>query len=166
MTGRPGPVLSQPWAERGFSLRRETAADTPFLERLFVAVRTAMLDLSGWPDEARQSFLATQFSFQTRHYANAYPGADIWIVTRGDDPVGRFYLDHGADIVRVIDISLLPDQRGAGLGTALLQALQAEGKPIGLQVDRMNPGAQNLYRRLGFVEAGQGDISMEMIWQP
>lgn len=158
-------ALPPPWVERGFALRGETPDDGPFLERLFISVRLDRPDMAIWPPETRHSFLVSQFGFQTRHYANAYAGADYWIITHEQAPVGRLYLHHGPDAVRVIDISLLPEYRGGGLGTVLLQVLQAQGQPISLHVDMMNP-AQTLYRRLGFAEAGLQGPSWAMLWRP
>lgn len=161
-------ALPSEWAARGFVLRGETIDDLPFLERLYASVRGAELEAAGWPEEVRQSFLASQFAFQTRHYADAYAGADFGIVARDGEPAGRLYLFRSAGDVRVVDVSLLPEWRGGGLGTMLLQAVQAEaaaeGKTVSLHVDMMNP-AQNLYRRLGFVEAGTHGPSWCMVWR-
>lgn len=161
-------ALPAEWAARGFGLRGETADDLPFLERLYASVRGAELAATGWPEEVKRTFLASQFAFQTRHYADAYAGADFGIVTRDDDPVGRLYLLRSAQDLRVVDVSLLPEWRGGGFGTALLRAVQAEaaaeGKTVSLHVDMTNP-AQNLYRRLDFVEAGTHGPSWRMVWR-
>lgn len=161
-------ALPAEWAARGLALRGETIDDLPFLERLYASVRGAELEAAGWPEEVRRTFLASQFAFQTRHYADAYTGADFGIIVHDGEPVGRLYLFRSAEDVRVIDISLLPEWRGGGLGTALLRAVQAEaaaeGKMVSLHVDMTNP-AQNLYRRLGFVEAGTHGPSWRMVWR-
>lgn len=164
-----GLALPADWAARGVALRGETADDAPFLERLFVSVRIADLEPTGWPEEAKHAFLASQFVLQSRHYANAYTGVDFAVVVHDGAPIGRLCLSRGLEEVRVIDVSLLPERRGGGLGTALLQAVQAEaaaaGKAVSLHVDMMNP-AQRLYRRLGFVEAGTHGPSWHMLWHP
>ena len=150
-------------------MRGETADDGPFLERLFISVRIDELGPTGWPEEAKHAFLANQFTFQRKHYANAYGGGDFRIVEQDGVPVGRLSLFWGADEVRVVDISLLPDRRGGGLGTALIRMVQADaaarGKAVSLHVDLMNP-AQCLYRRLGFVEDGMHGPSWRMVWHP
>ena len=68
-------------------------------------------------------------------------------------PVGRLYVDRWPREVRIVDISLLPEHRGRGLGGALLAAVFAEadaaGKPVSIHVERFNP-ALRLYTRLGF----------------
>jgi ribosomal protein S18 acetylase RimI-like enzyme len=59
--------------------------------------------------------------------------------------------------IRIVDISLLPEFRGQGVGTALLGAVTQEAakehRSVSIHVEKFNP-AQRLYRRLGFVEAG------------
>lgn len=156
-------------AGQGFALRGETADDRPFLERLFVSIRIGELDPTGWPEEAKRTFLAQQFSFQAHHYAAAYADADFGILVQGDVPIGRLYLLRTAGDVRVVDVSLVPEWRGLGLGTALIRAVQAEaadeGKTVSLAVDMTNP-AQILYRRLGFVEVGMQGPAWSMVWHP
>jgi ribosomal protein S18 acetylase RimI-like enzyme len=168
-TSKPSLALPAIWAARGFALRAETAEDAPFLLRLYLSVRMAELEPTGWPEAMKQAFLTSQFTLQTRHYASAYADPDFMILTWGDEPVGRLYLAHGETDLRIVDVSLLPEQRGGGLGGALLQAAQAraasDGRTVSLSVDMMNP-AQNLYRRLGFVENGTEGPSWGMIWRP
>ena len=158
-----------PWAAQGFALRDETAEDAPFLERLFISARIGALAPMGWPEEVKRAFLASQFALQSRHYAGAYSGPDFKILVRGEEPVGRLYLNRTATDLRIVDISLLPEWRRGGLGTALIQAVQADaaadGKTVSLSVDVMNP-AYRLYRRLGFVEAGSDGASWTMVWTP
>ena len=160
-------ALPPEWGARGVALRRKTPDDEPFLAGLFASVRLPELEVTGWPEDAKRYFLATQFLFQSRHYANAYANGDCTIVTRDDRPIGRLYLDWGPADVRVVDISLLPAARGTGLGAALLRVVQAtaaaRGRTVSLHVDLINP-AQRLYQRLGFVVTGQNGPSWQMVW--
>jgi ribosomal protein S18 acetylase RimI-like enzyme len=115
----------------------------------------------------KHAFLASQFALQTRHYAGAYADSEALIVTWNGEPVGRLHLSHTDTDLRIVDVSLLPDHRGGGLGSALLQAVQAAagGRTVSLNVDLTNP-AQALYRRMGFVEAGTDGLSLRMVWHP
>jgi ribosomal protein S18 acetylase RimI-like enzyme len=71
-------------------------------------------------------------------------------------PAGRFYVHRGESEIRIIDIALLPEHRGNGIGSALLRALLSEadagGKSVTIHVERLNP-ALRLYKRLGFALA-------------
>jgi ribosomal protein S18 acetylase RimI-like enzyme len=101
-----------------------------------------------------------QFSAQDSHYRAAYPRARYDLVVRGDDVLGRLYVDRAQEAWLVIDIALLPAHQGRGIGTRLLTQLLSEAaaaaKPVRLHVERFNP-AQRLYGRLGFrVVADEG----------
>jgi GNAT superfamily N-acetyltransferase len=141
----------------GLSLRPQVEADFPFLRHLFRTLRWDELAPTLWPDEAKTAFLDQQFRFQHQHYAMAYDGAEFYVIEHRAAPIGRFYVDRtGRDRI-VIEITLLPDWRGRGIGTALLNALQGEvglgqADRVCLQVLTTNP-ARVLYKRLGFVEA-------------
>lgn len=67
--------------------------------------------------------------------------------------VGRLYVDRWTREIRIMDIALLPEHRGAGIGTRLLRELQEEaraaGKALSIHVEKFNP-ALRLYERLGF----------------
>jgi predicted GNAT family acetyltransferase len=68
-----------------------------------------------------------------------------------------------------MDIALLPEFRGAGLGTALLADLFAEataaGKTLTIHVEEYNP-ARRLYERLGFRKIGEHGVHHLMEWTP
>lgn len=153
--------------ERGFVLRSERGGDRDFLETLYVAVRWPELEATGWAEEAKLAFLRDQFALQDRHYAEHYADAEFLIVERQSLPLGRLYLFRGEKDIRIVDISLLPDARNTGLGTALLLGVQGEARQtrrsVSIHVEKFNP-AQSLYRRLGFKEAGSDGPYWLMKW--
>jgi ribosomal protein S18 acetylase RimI-like enzyme len=153
----------------GYCLRAQREEDHPFLERLYISVRESEVEPLDWPEEAKRTFLADQFRLQTTHYRTHYYDAEFLIVERSGSPVGRLYVFRGPHDHRVIDISLLPETRNAGVGGALLQAVKAEaaadGKTVSIHVEKFNP-AQNLYRRLGFREIGESGPYRLMEWRP
>jgi ribosomal protein S18 acetylase RimI-like enzyme len=85
------------------------------------------------------------------------------------EPIGRLYVDRWADQIRLVDIALLPEHRGAGLGRAILEELLAEGErrglPVTIHVEYNNP-ALRLYRRLGFRHVDSNGIYYLMRWEP
>jgi GNAT superfamily N-acetyltransferase len=144
-------------APAGLRLRAVTAADRPFLEALFCSVRWDELAPTGWPDDAKIAFLASQFDFQQRHYVDAFPDADYMVIERDGAAIGRIYVDCSAADLHLVEISLLPVWRRKGIGAALIGSLQNEvragrARRVRLSVDRTNPDAHRLYQRLGFVE--------------
>jgi GNAT superfamily N-acetyltransferase len=156
-------------AERGVRLRGETDADRPFLEELYVASRWEELEVTNWPDEQKRAFLVSQFAFQRHHYTTHYYDSDFAIVECDGDPIGRLYLFRGKFDVRIVDIMLLPESRNAGLGGALLLAIQDEarsdGRTVSIHVERFNP-ALSLYQRLGFQPVSEDEVYRLMEWAP
>lgn len=83
--------------------------------------------------------------------------------------IGRLCVHRADDEILLIDIALLPEYRGGGIGGALLNELLAEGsqqsKPIRIHVERENP-AMHLYARLGFRKIEDKGIYYFMEWTP
>jgi ribosomal protein S18 acetylase RimI-like enzyme len=135
------------------TLRRRAVepADADVLFAIFAATREEELALVPWSAEEKKAFLRMQFDAQERHYRAAYPSASFELVFEGNTVVGRLYVDRGPEAVHVIDIAVLPEHRGRGIGTALLEEVVAAGRPVRLHVDRFSR-ARRLYERLGFRE--------------
>jgi ribosomal protein S18 acetylase RimI-like enzyme len=154
---------------RGFSLRDEREDDLSFLALLFASTRAEEFALAGWPPEQLALFLQSQFDAQRRHYRAHYPDCLFAVLEAEGAPIGRIYLDDQGELLNLVDISLLPERRGQGIGSALLAAMQgfaaARGQGIILMVEFNNP-ARGLYRRFGFEETGDHGIYLEMVWRP
>lgn len=160
-------------------LRPIRADDRELLLSIYASTRADELALTDWSDAQRRAFVEMQFDAQSRHYALQRPLSLCHLIVLDDGPsggpavghaVGRLWVDRGADSVHVLDISLLPEARGKGIGTALLRQLMAEarqlGKPLTISVEIHNP-ARRLYERLGFEPQGEVQgIYQRMAWQP
>jgi len=152
-----------------FELRAVGPADAPFLRRLYASTRASELADVGWQPEQLDAFLEMQFSARERHYREQFPVTEDLLVLVDGHPAGRLCVERGRGETRIVDIALLPERRGSGIGSALIAGLQEEatsaGTPLALQVEAGNPAA-NLYRRLGFViDAGDG-VYNAMRWLP
>jgi ribosomal protein S18 acetylase RimI-like enzyme len=121
-----------------------------------------------WSDEQKQTFLLWQFAAQTSHYDKNYEGADFLIVERDGASIGRIYLDRREDEIEIIDIALLPECRGSGLGSRLLRDVMREaeegGKGVMIYVENFNP-ARHLYDRLGFRHIDTNGVYHVMKWK-
>jgi ribosomal protein S18 acetylase RimI-like enzyme len=108
-----------------------------------------------WADAAKEAFLRMQFSAQDAWYHDQMPDASYQVVLVDGEPAGRLYVDRRDGEIRIVDIALLPQHRGRGLGTTLLREILAEadaaGKPVTIHVERFNR-ALGLYERLGFAQ--------------
>lgn len=122
-----------------------------------------------WPDAAKREFLAEQADLQHSHYVANYPGADLLLIQRDSVPIGRIYIYRGAGEIRVMDIALIPGERGRGVGTALIREIMDEARQTGakvtLHVEPNNP-AQRLYARLGFGLIENRGVYDFLGWEP
>jgi ribosomal protein S18 acetylase RimI-like enzyme len=132
--------------------RPATPGDRAFLLRLYGELRGPELEAAGLPVEQRGAFVAQQFEAQSRHY-ETYRDTTYEIVLVDGEPAGRLIVARRPEELRVVDVALLPEHRGRGIGGALLGALleeaDARGVKASIHVERFNP-AQRLYARLGF----------------
>ena len=124
-----------------------------------------------WSAEQKAAFLAMQFEAQHRFYTSRFSEARFQVIDLEGERAGRLYVDRRIDEIRVIDIALLPEHRGRGLGTSLLREVLREaveaGLAVTLHVEPDNP-AVRLYQRLGFQaepERGEGVYQL-MRWKP
>ena len=163
----PPPVRAA--AAFGIAYRDETEADYAFVAGLYVSAREAELAATGWPDEARRAFLLQQHELQHRQYRAAWPDGEWLVVERDGAPVGRLYLARVEGGVRIVDVALVPECRGAGIGGAILSdvidAADTAGESVMLQVERTNPAAR-LYLRLGFEPDDRGGMYVAMVRRP
>lgn len=147
--------------------RSMRAEDAPFLYRLYASTRASEMELTGWPGEEQEAFLQMQFRAQSTDYARNYPDAAFDVLWEGAQAVGRLYLDRREREIRIVDIALVPEARGRGIGTGLLTEILAEaegaGKRVTIHVETNNP-AMRLYRRLGFVPVDENGIYHLMEW--
>ena len=149
-------------------LRPITPEDDSFLACLYASTRADELAITGWSAEQKAMFCRIQFAAQTADYRANYPGATFQIIERNGVPAGRLLVSRSEEDILVIDIALLPEHRGAGIGTKLLRELQDEakaaGKALTIHVERFNP-ALRLYERLGFKQVEEKGVYLLMEWR-
>jgi ribosomal protein S18 acetylase RimI-like enzyme len=140
------------------ALRPATPQDAPFLASLFAGTRDDLRTLP-LPEQARAALVAQQYRSREHQHAAAYPAAASEIVEVDGLPVGRLLVDRAERAHHVIDVAVLPEHRGRGIGAAALRSVLARadacGVPVTLRVAADNP-AQRLYQRLGFAPSTDG----------
>jgi ribosomal protein S18 acetylase RimI-like enzyme len=148
------------------TLRPATADDEAFLFDLFASTREEFNFLE---ESQKQAILRMQYDARRFQYDEGYPQAEASIIFLEDRPAGRMLVDEAEHAITLIDIAMLPQFRGSGIGTRLLQDLLKRAviarKPVKLQVFKTNP-AQRLYERLGFSRTGEQSMYLEMIFEP
>lgn len=138
-------------------MRLSTAADRAFLCRLYASTRQQELQAWGWDSAAQAAFLDLQFRAQQAQQQRCWPDARDEIVLVSGEPAGRRLVHRSPAGIHLVDIALLPERRGCGLGSALVCELLDEaaqmGSALSLQVLAGSP-AQGLYERLGLRATG------------
>lgn len=154
-------------ANLSLRLRPITPEDEPFLAALYASTRAQELALTNWSDDEKAMFCRMQFNAQTADYQRNYSDASFQIIERDGVAAGRLLVRRLDDAIYVIDIALLPEHRGAGIGTKLLKDLQEEaraaGKKLSIHVEQFNP-ARRLYERLGFQQVEEKGVYLLMRW--
>jgi ribosomal protein S18 acetylase RimI-like enzyme len=145
-------------------LRPAEPADRDFLVRVYASTRAEELAVVPWTDEQRTAFVLSQFTAQDTYWRQQRPATTRSIIEVDGRPAGRLYVDRTPLEIRIVDIALLAEFRGDGIGTALVRGLLAEGDAAGLPVTihvEQGNRARRLYERLGFAkvaDAGAYDL--------
>jgi ribosomal protein S18 acetylase RimI-like enzyme len=91
------------------------------------------------------------------------------IIEVGGQRAGRYYLNQAADHFHVVELSILPEYQGHGIGHQLMKSVQAEAfrvnLPVRLRVARGNP-AIRFYQGLSFKITGAGETHDSLEWVP
>lgn len=150
-----GSLNLAPMAAVPLRLRAICSTDMALVHAIYASTRTEEMARLPWAEEEKNHFLRMQSLAQHSHYRTHCPKAQYALVLRGDEPLGRFYVDRAPGEFRLMDISLLPRWRGLGIGTRLLSQLVGEANAaqarVSAHVAPENP-ARRWYARLGFRE--------------
>ncbi len=99
------------------TLRPITPADEAFLFKVYAGTRREELAQAPWDEAQKRAFLTFQFNAQHQHYQSEFANAAFHVILDDDTPLGRLYVDRRADEIRILDIALLPEHRGRGIGS-------------------------------------------------
>jgi ribosomal protein S18 acetylase RimI-like enzyme len=140
----------------GITLRPVGSSDRDFLLQVYASTRAEELRLVDWGADQKAAFVRMQFEAQDAYYREHYHPATFDVVEVDGEPAGRLYVARWEAEIRIVDVALLPEHRGRGIGTTLIRELldeaAASGKCLSIHVEKHNP-ARRLYERLGFVES-------------
>jgi ribosomal protein S18 acetylase RimI-like enzyme len=152
------------------AVRPALPQDEPFLYDLYFAVRGPEFAQAPVSEEQRVALIAMQFRAQMGSYAAMYPNSCCHIVLLDSRPIGRLWVARQDDEYRLVDIAIHPDVSNKGIGTVLIQRLQADAQqaklPIRSMVLRFNPGSLRFHQRLGFRTVREDLMYFYMEWQP
>lgn len=121
-------------------------------------------------DLTRRAMLAYYREFDLLWIEEAFDQAwdwrEQWLVVDGDRVLGFCSLSKDRQALFIRELHLLPEHRGQGVGSWVLQALAAKAAQqrlplLRLMVFKSNP-ARRLYRRQGFVEMREDECFVRM----
>src|SRR4029079_12713278 len=122
-------------AESGaITLRPATDADYDFMRRLYHSTREEEMQHFPFDDAQKSAFLDQQFAAQFEHYRIHYPTVERNIIENDGKPIGRLWIDEWRDQIRLVDIALMPEWRGSGVGSMLLHDVLRRGEKAGKPV--------------------------------
>ncbi len=160
-------TLSSPLGELVFRPERED--DAGFRYFLFRRSRGPEWDMVPIEPAVLEQIMRHQFHAQTVGYLDQFPQAAFDIIELDGEPIGRLVVDRPGERLHLVDIALLPEHRGQGLGEAILRALldeaAAAGAPVRLEVSSGNDPSLRLYERLGFRQVDQTPFYLRMEWR-
>jgi ribosomal protein S18 acetylase RimI-like enzyme len=136
------------------SFRQAGAADIPFLLALREQTMVQHQLASGVEASQDERIQRVQARFDCAQ-----------ILSLAERPVGLLKVVREGSEWELVQIQLIPELHGAGLGTKLVERVIAEARSarasLRLMVLRANP-ARRLYERLGFVVTREGPHSFDM----
>jgi ribosomal protein S18 acetylase RimI-like enzyme len=113
----------------------------------------------------RDPLLRMQYNGRQQSIRSGYPNAEHSVILLDGTPAGRIVIDRQEASIHLVDIAILAERRGVGIGSAVLRELLAEadgaGKTVTLNVNATNRAAA-LYERLGFRRTGGSEVQHYM----
>lgn len=98
-----------------FQLRLVEDSDEPFLYDLFASTKGQQFRLLPLAPAQLDGLVRIQFDAQRVSYRQQYPASEHSIILFEGQPVGRLWLDDGADELWIIDIVIHPQFEGRGI---------------------------------------------------
>lgn len=151
------------------TLRSATVNDQPFLFELYASTRAAEMGLVAWNEAEKARFLQAQFAAWQAHYRAAFPDEQQMIVWQAGEPAGAMYVSRPGYEIQLLDLTLAPRYRAAGLGTRLMHALMVEAAqraiPIRLYIWQANAAGLRFFLRLGFRQINSVGAYLCLEWR-
>lgn len=146
--------------------RRKTQADEAFLRRLIFDTVGRELGADAWPEPVRGHLLGIQSDGRRQSHRVNYPDAASEVIVADGRDAGWIVVMTMPHEVRLVEIMVVAEFRGQGIGSAaigeVLASAQSAGTPVRLNVNVTNSGAIRLYERLGFRRIGGDEVQQLM----
>lgn len=140
------------------SLVPSIPTDRTFLRHLHQSTMRPQVEaIWGWDDAVQAGFFNTYIA-----------AGNISIISWHGQMVGAVQVHDQPAAVFLSQLEIDPAFQGKGIGTWIIEHLKQQvaekGKPLRLQVLKINTGANRLYQRLGFRQTGTTETHFLMEW--
>jgi len=151
------------------TLRDTVEEDESLLFELYASTRAEEIARVPWTLEQKEAFLKMQFDAQHSFYEERYPAGTYQVILEDDVAVGRLYVLREPELIRILDITIVPEKRRKGIATELVGRVQEEGRqsqrPVQIYVETVNPSL-GLFERLGFSRRSEEGFNYLLEWTP
>jgi ribosomal protein S18 acetylase RimI-like enzyme len=155
-------------AEPAYRIRPATLEDTGFLADVVLTATRAQGRVPGDFDEPTWRDAFTEWT--RKQICGEVPDSTTSVIESGGGRAGRLRITRSTDRIELSGIQLLPRVQGRGIGTAIIEDLKAEAKaagiPLDIGVEKDNPRARRLYKRLGCVQVAEDEQEHKLRWCP
>lgn len=149
-------------------VRPATPDDISFTRQLFAAVRSAEFDHMPLTATQKSILMTMQFEARQADYSRRYSCLEHSIIEVDDINAGQLIVDRDTARITLVDIALLEQYRGNGIGTRIISDIIEEAfnndRRLTLHVAAHNQ-AIRLYERLGFEVVTSSAVYNEMEWR-
>ena len=153
------------------SVRAEAGgpSEDAFLYLLFASIKAPEMALMPVNAQHKEFLLQMQYKSMRNTYRQRFPQARFEIVELDRWPIGRIVTDVQKSHVYYVDIALMPHAHGVGLGTALMSAMLAEPRRLGVparaKVLSYNIPSLHMFERLGFTRVAANIPYLDLEWR-
>lgn len=145
------------------------ASEEAFLYLLFSSIKAPEMAFMAVDARQKEFLLQMQFKSMNATYRQRFPKARFEIVELDRWPVGRIVTDVQERCVYYVDVALMPQASGAGIGTALMTAMLDEPRRLGLparaKVLSYNIPSLRMFHRLGFIKVAANLPYVDLEWR-
>ena len=138
--------------------------------KIFKESHPYLSGICGISEEQKNNIITQQFTIEQEQMISMYPEAELNMIIYEEKPVGIIYLYYGEKAHRILEIGLLEEYRGRGIGSHIVNRVidnaVEKKKAVFLQVSWFNEAAYRFYEKLGFKLVENKGIAYEMKFNP
>lgn len=159
-----------PSTSRDISLRAVTPMDSNFLFKLYTSTRAEEMRQTGWDAPQQEIFLTSQYRARQESYRRQFPTAEASVIVQRGIPIGALIVDRQPAALTLVDLALMPSNRGQGVGRRVAEDLITQAK-LNHQIIKAHAlhhsRALRFWLRLGFTQIPGGtEFYTAIEWRP